>query len=240
MTQGSTAALAGRLALITGASRGIGAAVAKRFAAEGAHVILAARTVGGLEEVDDAIRAAGGAATILRVDLLDGDKIDQVGAAIFERFGKLDILVGNAAMLGDLSPVAHIVPKQWDQVLALNVTANYRLIRSLDPLLRASDAGRAIFVTSGAARSPMAYWAAYATSKAAIEMMVKCYAAETLKTNLRVNILNPGVVRTGMRAKAFPGEDASKHPPPEAITGTFVELASPACRSHGEVVTAQP
>lgn len=231
-------ALAGRLALITGASRGIGAAVAKRFAREGAHVVLVARTVGGLEETDDAIRAESGAATIVPLDLLDGDKIDQLGASLFERFGKLDVLVGNAATLGDLSPVAHVTPKQWDQVMALNVTANYRLIRSLDPLLRASDAGRAMFVTSGAARSASAYWGPYATSKAALEVMAKCYAAETVKTSVRVNIIDPGVVRTAMRAQAFPGEDPEIHPAPDAIAGIFVDLASPACRRHGEIVRA--
>ena len=238
MSAQSSGVLAGRLALITGASRGIGAAVAKRFAREGAHVVLVARTVGGLEETDDAVRAEGGAATIVPLDLRDGDKIDQLGASLYERFGKLDILVGNAAMLGDLGPIPHVAPKQWDQVMALNVTANYRLIRSLDPLLRASEAGRAMFVTSGAARSPMAYWGPYATSKAALEMMVLCYAAETEKTNLRVNVINPGVVRTGMRAQAFPGEDPAQHPAPDAITGVFVELASPACRRHGEIVRA--
>jgi NAD(P)-dependent dehydrogenase (short-subunit alcohol dehydrogenase family) len=234
----SAGGLAGRLALITGASRGIGAAVARRFAREGAHVVLVARTVGGLEETDDAIRAQGGAATIVPLDLLDGDKIDQLGASLFERFGRLDILVGNAAMLGDLSPVPHVAPKQWDTVMALNVTANYRLIRSLDSLLRGSDVGRAMFVTSGAARSPMAYWGPYGTSKAALEMMVKCYAAETVKTSLRVNIVDPGVVRTGMRAQAFPGEDPGQHPEPDAITSVFVELASPDCRRHGEIVRA--
>ncbi len=234
----SSGRLSNRIALITGASRGIGAAVAERFAAEGAHVILAARTVGGLEEVDDRIRAAGGTATLVPVDLSDFDKIDQLGLSIFERFGKLDILVGNAAMLGNLSPIAHYDPKLWGKVLDLNVTANYRLIRSFDRLLRASDAGRAIFVTSGVARAPTAYFGAYAASKAALEMVVKMYAAEVAKSNLRVNLLDPGVVRTKLRAQGFPGEDPMSLRPPESVADRFVELAAPACTRHGEVISA--
>ena len=230
--------LQGRLALITGASRGIGAAVARRFAAEGAQVILTARTVGGLEEVDDRIRADGGsAATLVPLDLRDFDKIDALGASLYERFGKLDVLVGNAGILGTLSPTGHIDPATWQAVMDTNVTANFRLIRSLDPLLRRSDAGRAIFVTSGAARQPVAYWGAYGTSKAALEMLVGIYAAETAKTEVRVNLLSPGVVRTNMRAQAFPGEDPQSLPPPEAITDSFVELASADCRRHGETVS---
>ncbi|UEM22574.1 SDR family NAD(P)-dependent oxidoreductase [Skermanella mucosa] len=229
--------LSNRVALITGASRGIGAAVAERFAAEGAHVILAARTVGGLEEVDDRVRAKGGTATLVPVDLMDFDKIDQLGQSIFERFGRLDILVGNAAMLGDLSPISHYAPKTWDRVFGLNVTANYRLIRSLDRLLRGSDAGRAMFVTSGVARGPVAYFGAYAASKAALEMMVRMYALEVALSPLKVNLLDPGVVRTKMRAHGFPGEDPMIHPAPEEITDRFVELAEPACRLHGEVVS---
>jgi NAD(P)-dependent dehydrogenase (short-subunit alcohol dehydrogenase family) len=234
----SSGRLSNRIALITGASRGIGAAVAERFAAEGAHVILAARTVGGLEEVDDRIRAAGGTATLVPVDLSDFDKIDQLGLSIFERFGKLDILVGNAAMLGNLSPIAHYDPKLWGKVLDLNVTANYRLIRSFDRLLRASDAGRAIFVTSGVARAPTAYFGAYAASKAALEMVVKMYAAEVAKSNLRVNLLDPGIVRTKLRAQGFPGEDPMSLRPPESVADRFVELAAPACTRHGEVISA--
>ncbi len=229
--------LAGRYALITGASRGIGAAVAKRFAAEGAHVILTARTVGGLEETYDAIVQAGGTATAIPLDLRKFDQIDAMGAAIFERFGRLDILVGNAAVLETLGPVAQFDPKLWQRILDTNVTANYRLIRSLDRLLRASDAGRAIFVTSGAAKAPYPYWGPYAVSKAALEMMVKTYAMEIAKSNLRVNLLDPGVVRTKMRVQAFPGENPETLPAPEEITGRFVELAEPACTLHGEVVS---
>ncbi len=230
--------LRGRIALITGASRGIGAATAKRFAAEGAHVILVARTVGGLEEVDDAIRASGGGATLVPLDLTQGPGIDELGAKIAERFGRLDILVGNAATLGVLSPLAHIDPEVWDLVLALNLTANWRLIRSFDPLLRESDAGRVIFVTSGVARGVFPYWGPYAVGKAALEMLARTYAGEVAKTDIRVNLFDPGIVRTRMRAEAFPGEDPNTLPPPESVTDALVELASPACRRHGEVVRA--
>lgn len=229
--------LAGRYALITGASRGIGAAVAKRFAAEGAHVILAARTVGGLEETYDAIEQAGGKATAVPVDLRKFEQIDYLGAAIFERFGRLDIAVGNAGVLEALGPVAQFDPKLWQRIIDTNVTANYRLIRSLDRLLRASDAGRAIFVTSGAAKAPYPYWGPYAASKAALEMIVKTYAMEIATSNLRVNLLDPGVVRTKLRVQAFPGEDPETLPAPEEITERFVELAEPACTLHGEVVS---
>jgi NAD(P)-dependent dehydrogenase (short-subunit alcohol dehydrogenase family) len=238
MTQAVQGRLAGRIALVTGASRGIGAAVAKRYGAEGAHVILTARTVGGLEETDDAIRAAGGSATLVPLDLTESVKIDELGARLYERFGKLDILVGNAGMLGVLAPIGHIDPPVWERVLAVNVTANWRLLRSLDPLLRRSDAGRAIFVTSGAARGAAAYWGAYAASKAALETMIKIYAAEVGAFGIRANLVNPGAVRTKMRAQAFPGEDAAKLPAPEAITEIFVALAEPACRRNGQVVTA--
>jgi len=233
--------LDGRIALITGASRGIGAAVARRFAAEGAHLILVARTTGGLEEVDDQVQKAsdGQSATLVPIDLTDGEKIDQMAAAVYERFGRLDVLVGNAATLGILSPVGHIDPEVWERAFALNVTANWRLIRGFDPLLRASEAGRAIFVTSGAARNPRAYWSAYAATKAALEAMVTCYAGETAKSDLRVNILDPGVVRTDMRATAFPGEDPETLPTPDTITETFVALAEAACTRHGEIVRAQ-
>src|SRR5581483_6968425 len=167
-----------RLAVITGASRGIGRAVALGMAAEGAHVILVARTVGGLEEVDDEIRKVGGKATLVPFDLTDFDGIDRLGATIFERWGKLDILVSNAGSLGVLTPMSHFSPKDWDKVIATNITANWRLIRSFEPLLKRSDAGRAIFVTSGAARKNKPYWGGYAMSKAALEAIVKTWAAE--------------------------------------------------------------
>ncbi|MEE8559306.1 MAG: SDR family NAD(P)-dependent oxidoreductase [Alphaproteobacteria bacterium] len=230
--------LAGRISLITGASRGIGAAVARRFAAEGSHVILVARTVGGLEEADDAIRTGGGIATLMPMDLTEFEKIDRMGAAVAERCGRLDVLVGNAGILGTLSPMGHIEPQAWDQVIAINLTANWRLIRSLDPLLRASGSGRAIFVTSGAADGVHPYWGAYAVSKAALEAMVRTWAGEVTKTPLKVNLVDPGALRTRMRAEAYPGEDPMTLEPPEAMTDVFVELAESACTRHGEVVRA--
>ncbi len=231
--------LAGRIALITGASRGIGAAVAKRFAAEGAQVILTARTVGGLEAVDDAIQATGGKATLVPLDLNDHGKIDQLGAQIAERFGRLDILVGNAGMLGELTPLAHADAGVWEKVMNVNLTANWRLIRGMDPLLRASRAGRAMFVTSGVAGGVFPYWGAYAVSKAALEMLVKIYAAEISTTPVRANLLDPGIVRTRMRASAMPGENPETLPAPETITGSFVELALPSCTLQGAVVHAR-
>ena len=229
--------LAGRIALITGASRGIGAAVAERFGAEGAQVVLAARTVGGLEEVDDRVRRAGGkAATLVPLDLKEQDATDRLGASLYERFGRLDVLVGNAGVLGTLSPLGHVTPADWAEVMAINLTANWRLIRSLDPLLRRAEAGRAIFVSSGAAAMTSAYWGPYAVSKAALETLALTYAAEVAKTAVRVNVLRPGVLRTAMRARAFPGEDPQSLEPPEAVAGLFVDLAETACRKHGEVV----
>jgi len=231
--------LAGRIALITGASRGIGAAVAKRFAAEGARLVLTARTVGGLEEVDDAVRKTSGqSATLVPLNLRHFDKIDQLGPSLYERFGKLDVMVGNAGVLGILSPLAHVDPKVWQETLDINVTANWRLIRILDPLLRRAETGRAIFVTSGAGSGINAYWGPYAVSKAALETMVRTYAAEVAKSNLRVNLLDPGNVRTRMRAQAFPGEDPMTLPAPDDITDAFVELAATSCTKHGETVRA--
>ncbi|MEX2409221.1 MAG: SDR family NAD(P)-dependent oxidoreductase [Rhodovibrionaceae bacterium] len=230
--------LEGRIALITGASRGIGRAVALRYAAEGAQTVLTARTVGGLEELDDEIRAGGGLKPLLvPLDLREFDSIDLLGKSLYERYGRLDVLVGNAGLLGTLSPVGHIPPDTWEHVFDLNVTANYRLIRSLDPLLRQSEAGRAIFVTSGAAQMAMAYWAVYAASKAALDMLVKSYAAEITKTKVKANLLSPGPIRTGMRAQAFPGEDPMTLRAPEEIAGAFVELASADCRRNGEIVS---
>lgn len=229
--------LAGRIALITGASRGIGRAVALRFAAEGADLILAARTQGALEEVDDEIRQLGRQATLVPADLTDYPVIDRMGAAVYERWGRLDVLVGNAGLLGVLSPVGHISPEIWDQVMAVNLTANWRLIRDFDPLLRASDAGRAIFVTSGVSGG-RAYWGAYAVSKAALETMVRTYAAEVAKTSIRANLINPGATRTRMRAQAFPGENPDTVKAPEDITELFVQLAEPACALNGEVINA--
>lgn len=228
--------LAGRIALITGASRGIGAAVAKRFAAEGARLILVARTSGGLEDIDDAAQAAGAEPCVLvPMDLREGALIDQLGAAIYERFGRLDVLVGNAAILGGLCPVGHYSPDVWNDVIETNLTANWRLIRSLDALLRASDAGRAMFVTSGVTGAEsLPYWGAYAASKAALESLVRTYAAEMRRTNVRINLIDPGIAATRMRAEAFPGEDPSSLRQPDDITDLFVELAEPGCARHGE------
>jgi NAD(P)-dependent dehydrogenase (short-subunit alcohol dehydrogenase family) len=230
--------LEGRVALVTGASRGIGAAVAKRYGAEGGTVVAVARTVGGLEEVDDAIHAVGASATLVPLDLRDGPGIDRLGGLIAERHGRLDVLVGNAAVLGRLGPLGHCPPEMWEEVLAINVTANWRLIRAFDALLRAATAGRAMFVTSGVSRMTLPYWGPYATSKAALDMLVKTYAAEVANTKVRVNIVDPGVVRTGMRASAMPGEDPMSLPTPEAITDVFVDLAAPDLERNGEIVGA--
>lgn len=232
-------ALSGKIALITGASRGIGAAVAKAYAAEGAHVVLIARTVGGLEEVDDAIRARGGAATLMPVDLTKLDDLDKLGPTLMERFGRLDIFVGNAGFLGTLGPVTHADAKEWARVLDTNLNANFRLIRTLDPLLRAAPAGRAIFVSTGpGVVKGRAYWGAYAVSKAALETLARVYAAETEQTKVRVNVIDPGSVRTAMRANAKPGEDPMTLPAPEEITDIFVELAKDACARHGQTLAA--
>jgi NAD(P)-dependent dehydrogenase (short-subunit alcohol dehydrogenase family) len=232
--------LKGKIALITGASRGIGAAIARRFAAEGAHVVLAARTVGGLEEVDDAIRAASAdqtQATLVPIDLKNAEDLEKLAAAIAQRFGKLDILVGNAAILGEMTPVAQIEPETWTDVLETNLTANWHLIRTLEPLLLASDAGRAIFVTSGVSGG-RAYWGGYAVTKTALEALAQTWAQEMAKTNLKINIVNPGAVRTGMRAKAYPGEDPMTVRPPKDVTDIFLDLASDQCDRHGDVVSA--
>ena len=235
----STKRLEGRLALVTGASRGIGFAVARRFAKEGAHVIACARTIGGLEELDDAIKQDGiGQCTIAKMDLTKFDEIDAMGASIYQRFGKLDILVGNAGTLGELTPVSHISPKLWDATFAINVTANYRLIRSLDALLRLSDNGRAIFTSSGAVQNNRPYWALYTSTKAALEGLVKGYAGELAQTNVKANIIDPGRVATAMRAKAYPGEDPKTLRNPEDITDIFVELADQSCTKNGEVFKA--
>jgi NAD(P)-dependent dehydrogenase (short-subunit alcohol dehydrogenase family) len=235
----STGRLAGRIALITGASRGIGRAVAVRYAREGATVVAFARAKRELEKLDDEIRQASGQSAVLVAEsLTDYAKIDQVGAALAERYKRLDILVGNAAVLGQLSPLTHYTPKQWDEIFAVNVTANWRLLRALEPLLKASDAGRAIFVTSGAAHTDKMYWSPYGASKAALERMIKIYASETAHTKLRVNILDPGRVRTKMRAQAYPGEDPMTLPAPEDITEAFVRLAEPVFDQTGQVVRA--
>ena len=227
--------LVDRLALITGATRGIGRAVALAYAREGAHLILVGRTAGALEEVDDEVREFGRPATLLTLNLNDHERIDALGPTIFQRWGKLDILVGNAGVLGPLSPLGHVTAEAWKEVIDLNLNSNWRLIRTLDPLLRRSEAGRGIFVTSGAAVNRRAYWGPYAVSKAGLEALVQTYAAEMINTNVRANLVNPGPIRTAMRAKAFPGEDPATLRWPDEITERFVELAMTACAYNGRV-----
>ncbi|MFY0615468.1 MAG: SDR family NAD(P)-dependent oxidoreductase [Hyphomicrobiaceae bacterium] len=226
---------ADKLALVTGASRGIGRAVAKALAREGAHVILAARREGSLEDVDDEIREVGGSATLVKLDLTAGDKIDSLGPTVYERWGKLDILVANAGLLGPLSPLPHISDDAWNNVMAVNLTANWRLIRTLDPLLRHADAGRAVFVSSGAAAAKRGYWGPYAVSKAGLEALVKTYAHEVANTNVRANIVNPGPVRTEMRQQAFPGEDPMTLRTPEEVAEQFLDYVDPARDDNGMV-----
>ncbi|MBN8531009.1 MAG: SDR family NAD(P)-dependent oxidoreductase [Alphaproteobacteria bacterium] len=209
--------LSSQVAVVTGASRGLGRATGLALAKAGAHVVAIARTVGALEELDDEIRTVGGSATLLPLDLREQEKIDALGPALLEKFGKLDILVGNAGMLGTLTPLAHQTPKEFGEVMAVNLSANWRLIRTLDPLLRASKKGKAVFVTSGITKGARPYWGAYAVSKSALEMMVGIYAAETAKTELQVSLFDPGAFRTKMRAAAFPGEDPMTLPTPETV-----------------------
>jgi NAD(P)-dependent dehydrogenase (short-subunit alcohol dehydrogenase family) len=228
--------LSDRIVLVTGASRGIGRAAAKALADAGAHVIALARTVGGLEELDDEIKPGGGGATLVPLDLRDYRALDRLGASIFERWGRLDALFGNAGQLGQLSPLSHLDPKMFQEAVDVNIIANWRLIRSLDPCLRKSDAGRALFVTSGAARKHISFWGSYAVTKAALESLVLTYAAECEGTNVKVNLLSPGPLRTAMRQKAMPGEDPQSLAPPEAVAPLIVELLSPDCIRHGEIV----
>lgn len=231
-----TRPLEGRTALVTGASRGIGWAIARGLAGAGAHVIAAARTVGALEELDDLIRKDGGSATLVPIDFKDLDAVDRFAPALHQRWGKLDILVGNAGVLGPISPVPHIEPKVFDDVFKVNVTANFRLLKSLDPLLRASDAGRVIMLTSGAAQRVRAYWGAYAASKAALEALVRAYATETMNiTAVRAMLVNPGPMRTAMRASAAPGEDPESLPPPDALVPHILAMASPDWQETGKL-----
>jgi len=240
MSTAPTGRLSGRIAVVTGASRGIGAAVARRFAKEGARLVLTARTTGALEELDDELQEiTGEPATLVPMNLSDTNAIDQLGAALFERFGHIDILVGNAGVLGTLGPLHQTKPKDWDQVMSINLTANYRLIRSLDPLLRQSESGRAVFVTSSVGSAPRAYWGAYAISKAAVEMMVRTWAEELMQTNLKVNLINPGATRTSMRAQAMPGENPETLKTADQITDQFVDLATADCTLHGKIINLE-
>jgi NAD(P)-dependent dehydrogenase (short-subunit alcohol dehydrogenase family) len=226
-----------RLALITGATRGIGAAVARRFAAEGAHVILVGRTQGALEELDDQIGEAGGRATLVPLDLRKFDDIDRMGLGLHERFGKLDIVVGNAGVLPHLAPTGHLDPSIWQEIIDVNLTANWRLIRSLDPLLRRSDSGRAVFTTCAAGRQADAYWNAYAAAKAGLEALVRSYAAEVSNTPIRANLVDPGPVHTKLRNNAFPGEDKTHLRKPEDVTDAFLAAVAPDCARNGEIFT---
>ncbi len=222
-----------KIVLVSGASRGIGYAAALEAARRGAHVIAAARTVGGLEELDDAIRSVGSTSTLVPLDLADFPAIDRLGQAIAERWGRLDGLVGNAAQLGSITPVPHLDPAEFEKVLTINVTANFRLIRALDAPLRQAEAGRAVFVSSGAGRNPRPYWGLYAASKAALDALVTSYAGEVAQTNMRVNLYSPGRVRTAMRAKAAPGEDPATLPTPAEAAVSLIDLISPRCSENG-------
>lgn len=226
---------AGRLALITGASRGIGRAVSLALSDAGAHVIISARRVSALEDLDDEIQDRGGTATLVQLDLRDFDKVDALGPTIFARWGRLDILVGNAGILGPVSPVNHITEAAWREVLDINLTANWHLIRTCDPLLRASDAGRAIFVSAGAARGKRAFFAPYAASKAGLEALVKTYGHEVANSNVRINLINPGPVATDMRRQAFPGEDQADLPTPADLVPMFLKLASIQLNQNGDL-----
>lgn len=235
--------LAERVTLVTGASRGIGYAAALELAKAGSHIIATARTQGGLEDLDDAIRSLRekqegvGECTIVPMDLKHPDGIDQLGAAVYERWGRLDGLLANAGVLGEMAPVPHIAPKKFDEALAVNVTANFRLIRSFEPLLMASPSGRAVFMSSRAAQSRKAFWGVYAASKAALDAMVQSWAQETEQSNLRINLVNPGPVRTQMRAKAMPGEDPDVLPKPMDIAKRLVPLLAPDWKTHGEILS---
>jgi NAD(P)-dependent dehydrogenase (short-subunit alcohol dehydrogenase family) len=231
-------AFEGRIALVTGASRGIGRALALALAGAGAHVVAVARTKGALEELDDEVRALGGSATLVPLNLVHGDKVDQLGPSLHPRFGRLDMLVANAGILGPLSPLTHIRTADWQRVIDVNLTANWRLIRSLDPLLRLAPAGRAVFVTSSAARVPEAYWGPYAVSKAGLEALVRCYAAEVASTAVRANLLDPGVARTKLRQQAFPGEPPAAQAEPKHLAPVLLDMLSPGYAVSGETVEA--
>jgi NAD(P)-dependent dehydrogenase (short-subunit alcohol dehydrogenase family) len=227
--------LKGKIALVTGASRGIGYHLALELAEAGAHVIAVARTQGGLEELDDQIKAAGGTATLVPLNLMDGPGIDRLGGAIYERWGKLDIFCANAAILGVISPIGHIETKVFDRVMATNVTATWRMIRTLDPLLRQSDTGRAAIISTYAGLQGRAFWSAYAASKAAVDTFARSWADETKELNLRVNVVDPGVARTAMRAQAVPGEDPSKLPTPAEVARGIMPVFASDLKQTGQL-----
>jgi NAD(P)-dependent dehydrogenase (short-subunit alcohol dehydrogenase family) len=230
-----TKPLASGIALVTGASRGIGYATARALAKAGAHIVAVARTQGGLEELDDEIRKDGGTATLVPLSMTDFDGIARLGAALHERHGKLDILVGNAGVPGPSSPLGHIEPKAWNDAMMVNASANFQLIRCMEPLLKQSDAGRAVFITSGAASKAPAYLGPYAASKAALETLVRVWAAETATTAMRVNLFSPGPIRTRMRATVFPGEDPMTLETPEQVAELIVPMCSPEWSETGKL-----
>ncbi|MAB19101.1 MAG: oxidoreductase [SAR116 cluster bacterium] len=239
MTRSQSFNLDGKLVLVTGATRGIGRAVAIGAAAAGAELIITGRTTGALEEVDDAIRGAGSTATIVELDMKDYAAMPRLASVIHERWGRLDGFVANAAVLAPLTPVTHLTPENWDESIAVNLTGQWHMIRALDPLLRAAAAGRAILVSSGAAVGSRPFWGPYAATKAALEAVGRSWAGESEQTGLRINMLNPGGTATGMRASAFPGEDPASLPSPEDIVPAFLELLSDECSYHGELVNAR-
>jgi NAD(P)-dependent dehydrogenase (short-subunit alcohol dehydrogenase family) len=224
----------GKVALVTGASRGIGRAIAKALALQGAHVVALARTKGGLEELDDELKELGAQISLVKFDLREGAQIDNLGPTLYERWQRLDIFVGNAGILGPLSPLGHISEANWTETLNINLNANWRLIRTLDPILRLSPAARVLFLTSNAAQNSRAYWGPYSVSKAALEALAKTYAHEVQSTAVRVNLLNPGRMRTRMRAKAYPGEDEATVPAPEAIVPLALSLLTAETTANGE------
>jgi len=231
-------ALSGTVALVTGASRGLGAATAIELARLGAHVVITGRVQGGLEETDDAIRALGGSATLLPLDLAEGEQVDVLGPSLYNRFGRLDVMVHAAAALGVLTPAPHIQDRDFTAALTANLAAPMRLIRSCAPLLVAAPDGRAVFVTTARARAPKAYWATYGATKAAMEHLVVTWAEETASTRLRINLFDPGKMATKLRQDAFPGEDQSTLPKPADVAPALAALCLPTETRHSQLIRA--
>lgn len=227
--------LKGKIALVTGASKGIGYHLSLELAKRGAHVIAVARSVTGLEELDDAISTVAGSCTLVPLDLHDMAAIDRLGGEINERWGKLDILVANAGVLGVISPITHLEALTFDDVMTINVTSQWRVIRAVDPLLQKSSAGRAIVISSGVAHTARAFWGCYAASKAALEVLARCWAEETKQTPLRVNVVNPGATQTGMRSQAMPGEDPLTLPSAEDVARSIMHLTSDQLTETGQL-----
>ncbi len=236
----SSSRFTGKIALVTGATRGLGTAVAHDLAREGEHLIALGRTIGALEELDDDIKDAGGIATLIGMDLRKGQDIDALGPTLYQRWGHLDVAILNAGILGPVTPVGHIGDTEWNEVIEVNLTANMRLLRTLDPLLRRAEAARVLVVSSGATQRPRAYWSPYLASKAGLEALVHCYADEVASTAMKVNIAYPGKTRTAMRAKAYPGEDPMTLPTPEEIASRLVDLVAPDISANGKVFDVSP